>query len=156
MDNLDDKLDIQEVGKSEDPKFPVKVGNESHVDAYAKTLTKGEEQILVTREGGLYLTNGTGGYISVGTVDVPEIDLSKYYTKIEVDELIANVDVIDPNSHTHDNKSIINGLGDTNGILSYNGKPIVNDTENNYRTLPTFKNPKIDVDLKHIKSRGDM
>lgn len=95
---------------------------------------------------------------AINNIVIPDVDLTNYYNKEEVNNLIANVevDVTDPNSHTHNNKSIIDGLGDTNGILSYNGKLVVNDTEYSYRTLPTFKNPNNKGTLEFIKSRGDM
>lgn len=93
---------------------------------------------------------------AINNIVIPDVDLTNYYNKTEVNTLIANVEAVDPNSHTHNNKSIIDGLGDTNGILSYNGKLVVNDTEFSYRTLPTFKNPNTKGTLEFIKSRGDM
>ena len=43
-------------------KFPIKVGDESNVKNYASTLTNGEEQLLISRDGKLYLTVGDGSY----------------------------------------------------------------------------------------------
>lgn len=90
-----------------------------------------------------------------------DVDLTNYYTKeetynkAEVNNLIANVDVTDPNSHKHDNAAVVNELSDVNGILSYKGKLVVNDTEYSYRTLPTFKNPNKRGTLEFVKSRGE-
>ena len=43
---------------------PLKIGDDSNVPVYAAKLIQGEEQLLVSRQGNLYLTNGHGGYIS--------------------------------------------------------------------------------------------
>lgn len=67
--------------------FPVKVGDEIDVLDYAANLTDGEEQLLITREGDLYITNGEGGFTNIS-----KSDLSNYYDKQEVDNLIANID----------------------------------------------------------------
>lgn len=66
-----DAIDIDEDGYlvpelSRKYQFPIRIGNESKVDAYAATMNNGEEQLLITREGGLYLTRGNGTYIQVG------------------------------------------------------------------------------------------
>lgn len=79
----------------------------------------------------------------------------EYYDKIEIDELIANIEA-DPNSHKHDNKGIIDKINDINGILSYKGKLIVNDTEYSYRTLSEFKNPNTKGTIQFIKSKGGL
>lgn len=52
--------------------FPIKVGNETEVSTYANSLTNGEEQLLITRYGKLYLTNGLGGYTEI--TDVIPVD----------------------------------------------------------------------------------
>ena len=41
--------------------FPVKVGDKSGVTSYASTLVHGEEQLLITRDGTQYITDGAGG-----------------------------------------------------------------------------------------------
>lgn len=46
--------------------FPVKVGNAEDVESFAGTLVSGEEQLLITREGGLFITDGMGGYTQCG------------------------------------------------------------------------------------------
>lgn len=43
-------------------RFPIKIGDRDRVEPYAATLTHGEEQLIVTRDCCLYLTNGNGGY----------------------------------------------------------------------------------------------
>ena len=45
--------------------FPIKIGNEINVASYASKLTNGEEQLLITREGGLHLTDGAGDCIHI-------------------------------------------------------------------------------------------
>lgn len=47
--------------------FPIKIGNKANVESYARKLTDGQEQLLVTRDGSLYLTDGNGGYVPVSS-----------------------------------------------------------------------------------------
>lgn len=66
-------LDINEDGfltpeLSRDYEFPVKVGDAADVLDYAAALIGGEEQLLITREGKLYLTKGDGTYIECSKV----------------------------------------------------------------------------------------
>lgn len=69
-----------------DYEFPVKIGNEEDVAPYAESLIGGEEQVLVTREGKLFLTDGNGSYKTVA-----KEDLTKYYTKDEVESLLSTI-----------------------------------------------------------------
>lgn len=69
--------------------FPIKIGNDSNVASYSAKLVAGEEQLLVTREGNLYLTDGNGGYIEAfNTIEGPagqdgrEVEISKNNTHI--------------------------------------------------------------------------
>lgn len=78
-----------------------------------------------------------------------------FYNKTEIDEKMSSISTTDPNSHTHANKSIIDQINDTNGILTYKGKLIVNDTEYSYRTMPEFKNPNTRGTIQFIKDRGE-
>ena len=40
--------------------FPIKIGNNANVAKYASTLTNGEEQLLITRQGEMFVTDGMG------------------------------------------------------------------------------------------------
>lgn len=129
-------VDINENGVlipelSRDYEFPVKIGNEEDVAAFAESLIGGEEQLLITREGKLFLTDGNGGYSQLNK----EADLSNIYTKEETDDLIAD------NLHTHENTKVLSSLGDSAGMLSYNGKVVVNNSEYSFKTLPRRKAP---------------
>lgn len=73
-------------------KFPMKIGDESRVVEYAKTLVNGEEQLLLTRNGKMYLTNGAGGFL--------EYKFNNIYDSTEIDEKMEEeikkiVDTID-------------------------------------------------------------
>lgn len=64
-------LDVNENGYlipelSRNYEFPVKIGDEKDVENYSKSLIGGEEQLLIAREGKLYLTDGLGGYKPIG------------------------------------------------------------------------------------------
>lgn len=59
----------------------------------------------------------------------------------------------DPNSHTHTNKNILDGISSLNGALAFNGKLVVNDTEFSYRALPIFKNPNKAGTLEYFRIR---
>lgn len=156
-----DAIDLNEGGflvpeLSRDYEFPVKIGNEADVAEFSASLIAGEEQLLITREGKLYLTNGNGGYKVVSE----DIDLTNYYTKsetdaslllkanqdttytkTEVDTLIAAVEPPAGATHTHDNKPVIDNLNDSAGMLSYKGKVVVNNSEYSFKTLPRKKAP---------------
>lgn len=49
---------------------PLKIGAETDVEEYSKTLKNGEEQLLVSRTGKLFLTNGYGSYLAFKCNDV--------------------------------------------------------------------------------------
>lgn len=61
-----------------DIRFPVKIGEESRVATYSATILQGEEQLLITRNGKLFLTDGKGGLFSFKTNEV--------YTIKEIDD----------------------------------------------------------------------
>lgn len=61
--------------------FPMKIGNEDNVLKYSKALKNGEEQLLVSRTGKLFLTNGAGGYLSFISNSV--------YTQSEIDDKLT-------------------------------------------------------------------
>lgn len=68
--------------------FPVKVGEDERVATYAASLINGEEQVLVTRSGKLFLTNGTGGFLDFRSNSI--------YTREEMDAILkTNSDNID-------------------------------------------------------------
>lgn len=50
-------------------KFPIKIGDLARVYDYSKTLTHGEEQLLITRDCKFYLTIGDGTYKEFPTVN---------------------------------------------------------------------------------------
>lgn len=119
---------------SRDYEFPVKVGDEADVLDYAADLIGGEEQLLITREGILYLTDGNGSFKNIS-----ETDLTDYYNKQEVNTLIADVD---NKNHEHNNKTVIDNLSDSANLLTYKGKVVVNNNEYSFKTLPRRKAPK--------------
>lgn len=70
-ENRFDAIDIDEDGfllpeLSRDYEFPVAVIEEAEVTGYADSLINGEEQLLITPEGNLYLTNGNKSYVEAG------------------------------------------------------------------------------------------
>lgn len=64
--------------------FPVKVGEDDRVQIYASSLINGEEQILITRTGKIYLTDGKGSYLDLRSNNV--------FTKEEISHLLQNLD----------------------------------------------------------------
>lgn len=54
-------------------KFPLKVGHDKDVEKYSSSLVNGEEQLLVTRECNMYITDGHGGYKTISTKKEKEI-----------------------------------------------------------------------------------
>lgn len=81
--------------------FPVRVAGDSvtserGVANYAKTLTNGEQQLLLLKTGEMYLTNGNGGYIVMSsgnsgssvTIDDVNISTSKVFSNAKTTELI--------------------------------------------------------------------
>ena len=73
--------------------------------------------------------------------------------KQDLRDVIANSNTPDPNSHKHSNEYVLNSLGEKNGILTYNDKLVLNDTEYSYRTLPEFKSPNSKGTFNFIESR---
>jgi cell division protein FtsL len=50
-------------------KSPVKIGDYERVASYSEGLTKGEEQLLVTRDLKFFLTDGKGGYLEFKSIN---------------------------------------------------------------------------------------
>lgn len=50
-------------------KSPVKIGECERVASYAGSLTKGEEQLLITRDLKFFLTDGKGGYLEFKSIN---------------------------------------------------------------------------------------
>jgi hypothetical protein len=50
-------------------KSPVKIGDYERVVSYSGSLTKGEEQLLVTRDLKFFLTDGKGGYLEFKSIN---------------------------------------------------------------------------------------
>jgi len=50
-------------------KSPVKIGDYERVASYSGGLTKGEEQLLVTRDLKIFLTDGKGGYLEFKSIN---------------------------------------------------------------------------------------
>lgn len=92
--------------------FPVKIGNEVDVKAYSESLIKGEQQLLVTVEGNIFITNGDGTYseskgnnardnilaiaeiikgINLNKSDITHTHDNSYYTKNQIDGMIVEV-----------------------------------------------------------------
>ena len=94
--------------------FPVGIIDENDVEEYAAELIYDEEQLLITRDGNLYLTKGDGTYVPVGSNG-------------------SSADIPNEDSHSHENKEIIDKINETNGNLLYDGKKI-----NNYFALSTL------------------
>lgn len=66
-----DAVDIDSSGiilpiLSRDYEFPIAVIEEEELEGYAGSLINGEEQLLITPSGSLYLTNGDRGFIECG------------------------------------------------------------------------------------------
>lgn len=49
--------------------FPVKIADAEYIASYSAKLTKGEEQLLITRDCRLYLTDGNGGFLEFKTIN---------------------------------------------------------------------------------------
>jgi hypothetical protein len=72
-------------------KTPIKIGNEVDVPTYAASMKNGEEQLLVTRDGKLFLTTGLGTYFSFkqnNIYDKGEIDQKFLDFKTDYDSKI--------------------------------------------------------------------
>ena len=65
--------------------FPVKIADTEYVASYSAKLVNGEEQLIITRDCGLYLTDGQGGYTEFKTINAG-------ITLLEVQDLINKLD----------------------------------------------------------------
>ena len=130
--------------------FPVKVGNKNGIDTYVATLTNGEEQLLITRDGKQYLSKGDGTKIEVSDVIVvdtlPEnniqsnkiyilkegVNYSLHYYDTQWRILSSSIGIDDTNLSTTSTYSsdkiisLINNQGDYNTSYSYNGAGKIN------------------------------
>lgn len=91
--------------------FPVKIGNASRVAAYAAQLIHGEEQLLITRDCKLYLTDGNGGYSVFKTNNgVTEDVLQDTVNRINSDIEDAITEI---NKNINSNTELIDTTNDT-------------------------------------------
>lgn len=108
-------------------KTPVKIGDESTVPAYASTLTHGEEQLLVTRNGKLFITDGAGSFVS--------FRINSSYDSSQIDDLLIDIqsDIADVDTKaTHANRAELDKLGeDIFGNPVYGNKQILVDFDTN-------------------------
>lgn len=109
--------------------FPVGIIDENDVEEYAAELIYDEEQLLITRDGNLYLTKGDGTYIPVGSNG-------------------SSADVPNEDSHSHENKEIIDKFNETNGNLLYDGKIIGNGNQDGSADIEINA---LKTDVKNIK-----
>ena len=65
--------------------FPVKIADTEYVASYSAKLVNGEEQLIITRDCRLYLTDGKGGYTEFKTIN-------SGVTLLEVQNLINELD----------------------------------------------------------------
>jgi len=75
-------------------KTPIKIGETENVDAYAASLKNGEEQLLVSRTGKLFLTNGAGSYLAFKCNDaynIKETDDKFASSEKAINEKIQNL-----------------------------------------------------------------
>lgn len=84
-------------------KTPVKIGDYDGVESYAQSLTKGEEQLLITRNCKFYLTDGKGGYLEFKTIN----------SGITLDEVTQKIYDLNTNlsSDIADLESVVTNLG---------------------------------------------
>jgi len=84
-------------------KTPVKIGDYDRVESYAQSLTKGEEQLLITRNCKFYLTDGKGGYLEFKTIN----------SGITLDEVTQKIYDLNTNlsSDIADLESVVTNLG---------------------------------------------
>lgn len=76
-------------------KFPVKIGEDERVAIYSATLLQGEEQLLVTRDGKFFLTNGKGGFFPFRINEVCTIKEVDDKFKINTDVLNKKIENLD-------------------------------------------------------------
>ena len=79
--------------------FPVKITETKYVASYSAKLVNGEEQLIITRDCRLYLTDGKGGYIEFKSIN-------SGVTLLEVQKLIDKLD-----------EKLTNEINDTNNDL---------------------------------------
>lgn len=133
--------------KSKSILFPVKIADTEYVESYSAKLINGEEQLIITRDCRLYLTDGNGGYTEFKTINsgVTLLEVQKLIDVLN-EELSSKVDGTNLDletitnkisEETHDNREVLNKFSeDKTGTPLYNGKKIIADFS--LDTLPTF------------------
>ena len=134
---------------------PVKIGDKENVQAYAATLTEGQEQLLVTRDGSMFITDGQGGYKKT-KASSDEINLSDYLDKTTYDSdddgIVDKAKTLEGLTKTVDelNKSLL-----TNSLIAGDDIEIIKNTDDtititstasnrgmNLKSLPTFSSKR--------------
>lgn len=142
--------------------FPVKIGNEVDVKAYSESLIKGEQQLLVTVEGNIFITNGDGTHsefkgnnarehILALVKIIEELDLNKsdithkhddyYYTKGQINKVMEEVDKTD--EEIYEKIGVIN-----NKIVDINSN--ISDLNDDLDGTVNDLNDRIDRDFDSI------
>lgn len=115
-------------------KSPVKIGSYERVASYAGSLTKGEEQILVTRDLKFFLTDGKGGYLEFKSIN----------SGITVDETIQKLN--DLNSSLSKNIEDLDTKTNNQIISLHDAVDALNLKFDGYVTTTEFNNLKAQVE----------
>lgn len=131
---------------------PVKIGDRERVESYSKTLVDGQEQLLITRDCSLFITDGKGGYLEFKTINsgMTREEIEKLINDLST-EVLSKVD--DINIKLDATASNINSLiNDIN--LKFKGYV----TKEEYDTkIQEIENKLKDIELKKpVGNRGQV
>lgn len=141
--------------------FPVKIGNASRIAAYAAQLIHGEEQLLITRDCKLYLTDGRGGYKPFDTINsgITRDDVEKIVKELQsntdddidsINQLISNIqDILEQSQDEIDNlKDKTNNSNEEINVLKekaeHDNRDVLDNFTENINGKLLYKNKPIE------------
>lgn len=161
-----EKMNLNNILKNSGSEFPIKIGARADVKKYASRLVNGENQLLVSFEGDLFLTNGDGTYLALSGSGISEIlknlqdEISQIINRINSNEestsrtlqtIHNSINTINETMQAHD--SSISGLSSSLDELSEEINENISSVSNAIIELQESIN-RINVEIENLKNQG--
>lgn len=129
--------------------YPVKIGVEDRVAIYAATLLQGEEQLLVTRTGKFFLTDGHGSFTPFSINDIGDYVKTVDYDafKLSIQNSISTLDgaILD----------VIDDLGDTTTLATHSNRDVLDKFSEDADGNPLYDGNKLATSVEITDAEMD-
>lgn len=151
--------------------FPVKIADTEYVASYSAKLVNGEEQLIITRDCRLYLTDGKGGYTEFKTINtgITRDDVEKIVKELQsntnddidsINQLISNIqnilkqsqdEIDDLKDKTDNSNKEINVLKEK---AEHDNRDVLDNFTENINGKLLYKNKPIEIETSNILDKA--